>query len=94
MGTREIVEQEKYPAEILAKLQTARNLSISIANRWMLGWPERVAKLLEADEYWATLTRQTETEIEAIAENAVLANNLAPWEFNEILGLDSAPPML
>ncbi|MDR2031388.1 MAG: hypothetical protein LBP86_03820 [Azoarcus sp.] len=91
----EIVNPENYPPEILAKIQTARNLTISIANRWMLGWPERVQSLMDSGDYWTALVRQTETEADAQAELIDQAErlNLAPWEVNDLAGLDPAPPV-
>jgi hypothetical protein len=90
-----IVNSENYPPEILKKIQTARNLTISIANRWMMGWPERVKTLVETGEYWQALVRQTEQELDTRAEMIDQAErlNLAPWEINELAGLDPAPPV-
>jgi hypothetical protein len=91
----EIINPESYPPGILEKIQTARNLTISIANRWMMGWPDRVGTLIQAGDYWTILVRQTELEANAQAEMIDQAErqNLAPWEVNELAGLDLAPPV-
>jgi hypothetical protein len=91
----QIINAKEYPADILEKIQSARNLTISIANRWMTGWPERVRILMETDEYWPALVRQTEQEADTQAEmiDQTERLNLAPWEVNELAGLDPAPPV-
>jgi hypothetical protein len=94
MMREQIISAEKYPPEILEKIQSARNLTITIANRWMTGWPERVKALLETGQYWSALARQTEQEADTQAEMIDQAErlNLSPWEVNELAGLDPAPP--
>ena len=91
----QIARPGDYPPEILEKIQTAQNMTVSIANRWMMGWPERVQTLLKTGEYWPALTRQTELETETRVEMIDQAErlNLAPWEVNELAGLDPAPPV-
>jgi len=95
MTPREIVTPEAYPPEILEMLERAKNLSISIANRWMMGWPERVKTLLANGEYWEALMSQTEKELDAQieADQGRAGQGLAPWEINELAGLDPAPPV-
>jgi hypothetical protein len=95
MMREQIVNAKKYPADIMQKIQSARNLTISIANRWMMGWPERVSTLIETGDYWPALMRQTELEADTQAEmiDQVERLNLAPWEVNELAGLDPAPPV-
>jgi hypothetical protein len=49
---QELVKPNAYPPEVRAKLlamssQTARE----IANRWMLGWPKRVQRLIAENYY-------------------------------------------
>jgi hypothetical protein len=95
--TREpIVSQDVYPAEILEKLEHSRNITVSIANRWMMGWPERVKTLLVSGEYWPALENQQEMELEAAVEATQTYDqqgNLAPWEINQMAGIDPAPPV-
>ncbi|MDR2924995.1 MAG: hypothetical protein LBU76_03470 [Azoarcus sp.] len=95
MTTREIVTPQAYPPEMLEKLGRSSNLSISIANRWMLGWPDRVKTLLESGEYWAALENQAEQELDAWVEatQSGAGESLSQWEINELAGLDPAPPV-
>lgn len=88
-----IVSESLYPPEILKKLRHARPFLRSIANRWVMGWPDRVKALIESEIYWESLERQTELEIDAQMELPEAERmNLAPWEVNELAGIDPAPP--
>jgi len=40
----------RYPKEIQKKLKYAKPLTIEIANRWVLGWPEAVTALIESGQ--------------------------------------------
>ena len=94
MTSRKVVNREAYPPEILAMIEAGRNHLISVANRWMMGWPERVQALIETGEYWEALYGQTEKEIDALAESKPKqVYNLAPWEIVEQAGLSLAPPV-
>jgi hypothetical protein len=89
-----IVSESLYPAEIQEKFRHARPFLRSIANRWMMGWPERVRVLIEQGMYWEVLQRQTDLEIEAQVSLPESGMNLAPWEINTLAGIDPAPPGL
>jgi hypothetical protein len=94
MIREQIVNPEAYPANVLEKLQAARNLSVSIANRWMLGWPDRVNELILAEKFLEALGTQTETELDSLVKAGQDGLNLAPWEINQLAGNDPAPPAL
>ena len=90
----EIMSQTAYPPDILERIRCGRNHLILVANRWMLGWPERVQTLLAQGEYWSALERQTEQEIDALAESTPeQVQTSTPWEIVEQAGLDLAPPV-
>lgn len=40
-----------YPDQIRETILQSGQLGIEIANRWMMGWPKRVVKLLVQDMY-------------------------------------------
>ncbi|MDR0563631.1 MAG: hypothetical protein LBG78_01670 [Azoarcus sp.] len=89
---REVVSPQTYPPEIMKRIKGGSNLLISIANRWMLGWPERVKTLLDKDEFWEALKSQEEKELDVLVEGGY-GNPLAAWEINQLAGLDPAPPV-
>ena len=80
-----------YPPEVRAKLlamssQTARE----IANRWMLGWPKRVRRLIAENYYLEALADQTEQEERAKMDTSL--DHLSSWEKAQVLELSLAPP--
>jgi hypothetical protein len=67
---QEIAFKTSYPQDIQTYLSSrATPLAIEIANRWVLGWPETVTALIEADEYLDALERQEENEREILANS-------------------------
>jgi len=84
-----LYKPQAYPIE-LQSLITQSRMGVELANRWMLGWPERVKGLIEAQEYQAAFEMQLEQEIEAEA-NSAQYSHLSSWEKREILGLSESP---
>lgn len=79
-----------YPKEIREQISQMPPLSIEIANRWALGWPETVKELIQAGEYLEALMRQ-EAEERNILSRAD-ARNLARHEIIQEFGLSLSPP--
>lgn len=67
-------------------------LATEIANRWMMGWPERVKALIEANEYLPALLEQEEAERTAYSNREI--QHLARHEIADLYGLSSRPPTL
>lgn len=84
-----LYQPQNYPDE-LSNLVVQSRIGIELANRWMLGWPDRVTALIEAREYQVAFEMQLEQEIEAEA-NAAQYNHLSSWEKREVLGLRESP---
>ncbi len=89
---QELVKPNAYPPEVRAKLlalssQTARE----IANRWMLGWPKRVQRLIVENYYLEALADQTEQEEQAKMDTSL--NHLSSWEKAQVWGLSLEPPI-
>lgn len=80
-----------YPTPVRRKLELMPPLAVEIANRWMLGWPERVKALLSTGEFLPALKAQEETEREVLANET--AKHLARHEVMQEHGLSPAPPM-
>lgn len=90
--TQELCQPKKYPEDLRNLIMQSR-MGVELANRWMLGWPQRVKALLEAGEYRAAWESQLEQEIEVEA-NAAQYQHLSSWEKREVTGLRESPPML
>lgn len=84
--------QKAYPEQIRAVINQSGQMGIELANRWMLGWPKRVKRLLAANEYKEAFLNQLEQEKEAIAANS--ETWLAPLEKVQMAGLSLEPPTL
>jgi hypothetical protein len=84
-----LYQPQNYPDE-LRNLVVQSRIGIELANRWMLGWPDRVTALIEAQEYQAAFDSQLAQEIDAEA-NAAQYNHLSSWEKREVLGLRESP---
>jgi len=84
-----LYQAQNYPDE-LRNLVVQSRIGIELANRWMLGWPDRVKVLIEAQEYHAAFEMQLEQEIEAEA-NAAQYNHLSSCEKREVLGMRESP---
>lgn len=87
-----LYKPNEYP-ENLRELITQSRMGIELANRWMLGWQDRVIALIAAQEYQAAFEMQLEQEIEAEA-NAAQYSHLSSWEKQEVMGLRKSPPAL
>jgi hypothetical protein len=87
---QELVKPNAYPIEVreevLAMSQTARE----IANRWMLGWPKRVQRLIAENYYLEALAEQTRQEERAKMDTSL--NHLSSWEKAQVWELSLAPP--
>lgn len=64
--------RKAYPEEVAPQIETMGALAVSIANRWMLGWPDRVKALLKAGVYLECLESQTAQEKDILAKEADL----------------------
>lgn len=81
---------KRYPPELSRRINAMSPLAISIANRWMLGWPEAVKALIAYGEYLDALKEQVAQERKAMDEPGL--NHLSSWEKAEVMGLSQAPP--
>ena len=90
---QELYKPNSYPIPIRKVIMSQSSLGIAIANRWMLGWPKRVEKLLAENQYQAYLIDQVETERQALAEMPNM-DHLAQHEKMQMLEINPAPPMI
>lgn len=87
----ELYKREIYGPELAETIETMGSISVTIANRWALGWLDRVKALLEAKTYLANLQQQTEAEVNMVAE-AVEMDHLTHSEKMKVFDLQEAPP--
>lgn len=90
---QELLHQKKYPLEVRKAIYSQSSLGVAIANRWILGWPDRVKAMLDKGEYQAYFLKQAETERQALAK-ATGMNHLADHEKLAMLEIPPAPPLI
>jgi hypothetical protein len=88
---RSLYNAEIYPEEIREMICQSGETGIEIANRWMIGWPKRVVKLLVEDMYEDVFQYQLLQELDVIARASNLSH-LAPTEIVIMSGLSVEPP--
>ena len=79
-----------YPMEVRGELRRMSPTATEIANRWMLGWPKTVKRLLANKEYLEALKNQEEQELDLFSR--VDLRHLARHEICELYGLAPFPP--
>jgi len=80
-----------YPPEMATKMEMAGAMAVSIANRWMLGWPARVTALLKAGTYLELMEAQVDQEKEVLANEANL-RHLSRREILQVYEIKESPP--
>jgi hypothetical protein len=80
-----------YPDQVRKEILESGQTGIEIANRWMIGWPKRVVKLLVQDMYEEVFQYQLLQEQDVIARASNLSH-LAPMEIIVMSGLSLEPP--
>ena len=89
----ELTSKKKYPALMAEQIEAMGPIAISIANRWMMGWPERVCALLVAGVFMENLEAQVDQEKEVLANEASL-RHLSPREIRQMYEIREAPPAM
>jgi hypothetical protein len=64
----ELYKRQAYPTGMAEQIERMGATAISISNRGMLGWAERVLALLDAGGYLKHLKEQTELEKTILSE--------------------------
>jgi hypothetical protein len=90
---QEVYLKKAYPSEALRAVLNSGRLGIELANRWMLGWPEGVQRLIAAGEFVDAFKNQLEQEKDALA-SAQDSSHLAPMEIIAMAGLAMGPPTI
>jgi hypothetical protein len=81
---------EEYPPDLRMSVEQKSQLTIEIANRWMLGWPNLVRRLIAQGEYLPALVSQEQEERRALSNPG--CSHLAQHEIVQEYGLSLSPP--
>lgn len=85
---QELIERKLYGEVLAVKIESMGATAVAIANRWQLGWPEKVKALLASGDYLPALITQTNIEKDVLAE----ATDLGHLAQHEIMALHEVPP--
>lgn len=89
--TEQLISRKVYAPEVASRIDAMGVTAVSIANRWLLGWPDRVAKLLKTKNYLDSLESQVEQERAVILSEANL-RHLARREILALYEIKESPP--
>lgn len=88
----DLYKREMYGPKLAEKIEIEGSITVSIANRWALGWPERVEDLLrDKKRYLVNLQSQTDRELDVLVE-AVNLGHLSYSEIMQIHNVKEFPP--
>ncbi|MBT3066724.1 hypothetical protein [Rhodoferax sp. U11-2br] len=88
----ELLNRDIYGPQGALQIEEMGSIAVSIANRWQLGWPERVTALIKARVYLVNLDAQLERELDALAD-AVNLQHLTHSEILQVYGVSQDPPI-
>ncbi len=88
---QELTSRKAYTAAIAAQIEAMGQMAISVANRWVMGWPQRVKALVQSGAYLGCLETQVAHENDILAKTADL-RHLARHEIMQLYEIREAPP--
>lgn len=86
-----LLNPNAYAPDIARKIEAMGAMAVSIANRWIMGWPIKVSALLKAGAYVGCLESQLNQEKDILANEANL-RHLSRREILEMYEIKESPP--
>lgn len=86
-----LCNREVYGADVALWIEGMGTIAVSIANRWQMGWPERVQVLLDRRIYQVNLDAQVTKEKDILAEAGHL-QHLSNHEILQMYEIKESPP--
>ncbi len=87
----ELSNRKTYPPEVAKRIELMGAIAISIANRWKMGWSDRVKVHLTNGHYLGFLETQVAQEKEVLANEANL-RHLSRREILQMYEIKESPP--
>ena len=87
----ELTSRKAYPSAMAAQIEAMGAIAVSVANRWVMGWPQRVKALVKSGAYLGCLQIQVALEKDILAKTADL-RHLARHEVMQIYEIRESPP--
>lgn len=88
-----LISREMYGPQLSLAIERMGRTAVSIANRWQLGWPDRVQALLNDCSYLLNLHAQKTRELDVLSEVSDL-RHLSDREILVLHGISEAPPVI
>jgi hypothetical protein len=86
-----LLSRETYGPEVALKIDTMGSTAVSVANQWVMGWPDRVRALLAEGTYLSSLTTQVDQEKDVFANETGL-RHLSRREILQLYEIRESPP--
>jgi hypothetical protein len=87
---QELAVKETYSWDMASTIETMGAVAVSIANRWVMGWPRQVAEMVKSGTYLEHLAAQAEQE-RAVLANEASMRHLSRHEILQIYEIREAP---
>lgn len=88
---QELTSRKAYPGAMAAQIEAKGAMPVSIANRWVMGWPQRVKALVQSGAYLECLTTLVSQETDFLEKTADL-RHLARHEIMQLYEIRESPP--
>jgi hypothetical protein len=88
---QELISRNVYTAAMATHIEAMGEMGIAVANRWVMGWPQRVKALVKSGAYLGCLETQVAQERAILAKTADL-RHLARHEIMQIYEIRESPP--
>ena len=80
-----------YPHPLPLAIEAMGSLAVSIANRWLLGWPKQTKRLIQLGTYLDCLVGQVDQEKTVLANETNL-RHLTRREILQLYEIRESPP--
>jgi hypothetical protein len=96
MTTEELYNRAAYPQDLPLKIEQMGSIAMSVANSWLMGWPEIVKQYFlnsQAQVYLSLLETRMDAEKDILANEANL-RHLSRREILQLYEIKEDPPRL
>ena len=96
MTTEKLYQRAAYPQDLPLKIETMGSIAVSVANAWLMGWPEIVTHYFQnsqAQVYLSLLGTRVDLEKDILVNEANL-RHLSRREILQLYEIKEAPPRL
>lgn len=89
-----MVNEEMYGETLALMIRQHGRVAWEIADRWMLGWPDRVQALLTSGTLLECMIDQVDKEVDVLIDVPENEKHLAAHERLKLAGIPPYPPVI